>query len=149
MKLYFDDIFVEDFCYYEYYGIIYSLENSKMGYVLVPFLEENLLKVVIEENCMISIPENIPVIKIDHITEFSFEASIPYDKSFNLETYYYMFSLLYSLYIEYDEYVNPYFTNMLGYNLNVVKNDTIFPGTLIELEKSKDTYNLKIINAEG
>jgi hypothetical protein len=149
MKLYIEDIFVEYFFYSMDYGIAYSLENSQMGFVLTPFLDKNLLNVEIkEEKCIISIPQNIPLVKVEHISDFCYEAQIPYDSSFTYLTYYHMFSLLYSLYMEYDEYVKPFFLRMLEKN-PVLEHDTIFPGTLIELKKCENEYKIKIINAEG
>jgi len=150
MKLYIEDIFIENFPYYDDYGIAYSLENSEMGFVLTPFLEKNLLNIEIkEEKCIISIPQDIPLVKVEHISDFCYEAQIPYDSSFTYLTYYHMFSLLYSLYIDYDEYIKPFFFKMIENNPTLVKNNDIFTGTLIELEKHENEYQIKIINAEG
>ena len=150
MKLYFDNTFIEDFDYDENYGIVYSLEICTMGYVFIPFLEKNLLDVsIIGKKCFISIPNNIPFIKIKHVANFYFDANIPYDPSFNFLTYYHMFSLLYTLYIEYDQYAKPYFKYMIDINPTIIKDDTIFTGTLIELEKTKNSYEVKIINQIG
>ena len=96
MKLYIEDIFIENFPYYADYGFAYSLENSEMGFVLTPFLDKNLLNIEIkEEKCIISIPQDIPLVKVEHISDFCYEAQIPYDSSFTYLTYYHMFSLLY------------------------------------------------------
>jgi len=150
MKLYFNDIFIEEFFYYKEYDIIYCLENSKMGYVFIPFIDKMKIKVsILEDNCTITIPEDAQVIKIQHITDFCFEFNIPYVESISALSYFYLFSLIYSSYIEYGEYIEPYFINMVNTGIFILNNDDILPGTLFELEKNDKKYNIKIVNAMG